>query len=148
MGLGGGVERQPQLARQTEPRATAAHEIRIRVPFDPATLSLNARMHRMKRARLTKQARADAVWAWREAGSPRFHGPVDVEVVVYRRRVMDLDNIASGCKGVADGLFNGAVTQQDGPRWIKSYTVRQITGAVHVRPSVEFIVKAYINSHP
>jgi hypothetical protein len=85
-------------------------------------------MHWAARAREAKWARVLAQFAWRNAGAPTMAGPVDVTLVIRRRRRMDPDNVLSSAKPILDGLFNDAITPDDSANWVRYVGVSQETG--------------------
>lgn len=93
--------------------------VTITVPFDPALLSPNQRLHWAKRARIVAQARETAHLAWVAAGKPHLVGVVTVRIEVRRRRQMDDDNLVGGIKACRDALFNGAIVKADSPKWCR-----------------------------
>ena len=106
----------------------------VTVPVDPSRTSLNQRLHWRQRAERGRYAKGAARMAWRKAGAPRAPGPVRVEVIVRRGRLLDTDNAWTGLKPVCDQLFNSrrdaqgeGITPSDSPAWVEM-TVRQETG--------------------
>lgn len=77
----------------------------IDLPWPHKDLSPNARIHHMKRARLTKAAREDAQW------QSCSYGPIEavdifVTVTAYppRKISFDDDNFMARCKAYFDGI--------------------------------------------
>lgn len=102
--------------------------IRITCRFDVNRCSPNLRQHWRVRAKHTKAAREAGRQAWLEAGSPVASGPVRVSLLVRRARKLDQANLWSACKGLLDGVFVGALTPDDGERWVKLGSVTQESG--------------------
>lgn len=118
--------------------------IRIVVPWDPNRTNPNRMMslHWAAKGKLAKQARLLACLCWQQAGSPVASGPVRVCVTVRRGRVMDQGNIWAGLKHVIDGIFVGALTPDDSPRWLQLGDVRQETGKQwRGREECEFLIE-------
>ena len=103
----------------------------ITILTDPSRLSLNQRLHWRERKRRNDAAKSAAYLGWLDAGRPTLDGPVTMDVLVRRGRVMDEDNIITGLKGTCDALVKcgllsddkasvltwGSVTQETGRKW-------------------------------
>jgi hypothetical protein len=117
---------------------------RITLPADPATLSPNAVKKRRFREvlQLRRKAWMDARVCWQLAGRPVADGPVIVHLVVRRAREMDEDNIIAGLKNHRDGLFVGAITPDDKPKYVRlGHIEQQIKPEYKLKPEVVFIVE-------
>ena len=118
--------------------------IHITVPVDPQKASPNQRGHWAKLAKVKKEFRDAAHLCWLAAGRPKAEGPVNVNVIIRRGRLIDQDNALACCKSLIDGLFNKAVTPNDSREWILNYTVNQETGRVwQYQPEVEFVIERH-----
>jgi hypothetical protein len=100
----------------------------LTVPFDIGRLSPNRRLHHLERARLTRQARTTGRLAWLQAGRPQAPARVRVSMLVRRGRECDQQNLWAAAKGVVDGVFCGALTPDDSPRWVELGAVTQECG--------------------
>lgn len=100
----------------------------IRIEWDVYLTSPNPlkriRDFRSKSA-LQNRSKAAAVAGWMLAGQPRAEGPVVFSVSVGRGRALDDDAVVGGLKWIRDALFNGRVTVNDSPRWVRFEGVRQ-----------------------
>lgn len=98
------------------------------VPFDPGTAGPNklSGSHWSKRDDRTQVAHLAALWGWQQAGEPQLAAPVRVDVLVFRGRQMDDDNLWNGLKGVRDGLFKGRCLPDDARVYCGE--VRQVVG--------------------
>ncbi len=116
--------------------------IRIIVPVDPQQASPNKRGHWAKLAKVKHHHKETAALCWMAAGRPRSRESVHVEVIIRRGRFIDQDNALACCKALIDGLFKDAITPDDSPTWVKSYTIRQEVGSQWKQhPEVEFIAR-------
>lgn len=116
--------------------------LEITVPFDAHRLSLNQRLHWRERHRRTQAVKEAARWAWKAAGCPQSPVPVRVSMIVRRGRTIDHDNAITGTKAARDGLFNGAITPNDGPQWLTLGAVTQEVGKQwRGKPEVVFIIE-------
>lgn len=108
---------------------TQPGDLCLYVPYDPAPASANRTRgrHWGVRQAETDRAHLAAAWAWCEAGQPAINEPVTVDLVVFRERRMDDDNLLSGLKSVRDYLFH-RITPDDSAKWLVYGTVRQVTG--------------------
>jgi hypothetical protein len=92
--------------------------------------------------RAKKALKADAEKIWLVAGRPRSKTPVRVNVIARCWQKMDRDNIVASLKACFDGLFKGAITEDDSPEWVTIGTVEQENGKQwRLRPEVEIIVE-------
>lgn len=117
---------------------------RITVPCDPSSLSSNGIKKRKFREVLILKRNAWMVARnhWQKAGRPIAKGRVIVHITVRRGREIDIDNALSGLKSTIDGLFVGAITPDDGPKFVKYGLIEIETGAQwKANPEVEFIVE-------
>ncbi len=108
--------------------------IRLVVEGDVQKWSPNQRGHWRVRHARTINAHTRVWFAWRKAGSPKSLVPVRVNVTIYRGRALDADNAVGSLKNLWDRAFcgnrfpDGAITPDDGPKWVSLGDVRQITG--------------------
>ncbi len=119
--------------------------IHIIVPVDAQQASPNQRHgHWRQSAKIKREFKDAAYLCWIAAGRPKADGPVNVNIIIRRGRCIDKDNAIACCKSLIDGLFNKAVTPNDGQEWILNYTVNQETGRVwQYQPEVEFIIERH-----
>lgn len=89
----------------------------IPVCFDPARASLNKRLHWRSRKRINDVAHVAATLGYVKAGCPKFTGPIIVDVLVRRARVMDDDNVLTGLKAVRDSLVRNGLVPDDSSKW-------------------------------
>lgn len=121
------------------------NDIIFTIQFDPGVLSPNRikGRHWAVTAPLRARARAAARQAWMAAGRPKSEGPVVVNLVIYRGRVMDNDNAIAACKPIFDGIFNGQITPDDSARWVRIGEIHWRTGAKYAKcPAVTVQVKS------
>lgn len=119
------------------------NDIILTIRFDPGALSPNLRLHWRVLAERKAEARRIAHFAWLGAGRPKSEGPVVVNLVIYRGRVMDNDNAIAGCKAIFDGLFDGQITPDDSAKWVRIGEIHWRTGAKYARhPCVTVQVKS------
>jgi hypothetical protein len=138
-----------EVARQAMAKAAECEEhvtrtVTLLIPGDVVRdLSPNRRLHWRERAKRAHWWRQRVFIEWIAKGRPRFDGPVDVTVTIRRFRVVDSDNAVSSLKAARDGLWGPeAMLPEDGSKWIRSYEVRQETGApFRDRPEVEIVVR-------
>lgn len=104
----------------------------------------NARLHRMVRARITKQIRADVAAIARIGRVPRFDVPVTITAVQHPgkgKRALDAENVAPLVKACIDGLRDAGVLLNDSPRHVRSVTFttgdRSLYGrlVLHITPA-------------
>lgn len=109
------------------------------MPYPPAALSPNRRLHRLERAkvvadyrRVTQLIARQALGAGRERGRERGEsgrpvGPAVLVVTVHppdhRRR--DLDNVLAALKAAIDGLVDGGVLADDRTESVPVVIVRR-----------------------
>lgn len=85
----------------------------------------NAGLHRMVRARVTKQIRGDMVAFAREQKTPLLASPVQITAVQHPakgRRALDVENVAPLVKAAIDGLRDAKVLVNDSPKHVSSVT--------------------------
>lgn len=122
-------------------------EIRIIVPVDVNEANPNRLKHIGRKIRVTKKHREAAHLAWIAAGKPTSQGPVVLDVIVRRGRVMDQGNIWAGLKHAIDGVFKKALTPDDSQKWLRLGAIEQETGGKWTyQPEVEFIVRPYVQT--
>lgn len=81
-------------------------------------LNQNDRMHHMKRARITRDVRTAAAYAFRafpEVARVR----VEMTWVVTDRRRRDVDNIVPTLKAICDGLVDVEIVPDDTPQYME-----------------------------
>lgn len=81
-------------------------------------LTANQRMHHMQRARITRDVRSAAAYAFRtfpEVGRVR----VELEWVVTTSHRRDVDNIVPTLKAVCDGLVDVEIVPDDTPQFME-----------------------------
>jgi hypothetical protein len=103
----------------------------ITVPCDPQRTSPNVLVRTPNpyaKGRRIKRARVMARLAWVAAGKPTSDGPVRVDVLIRRGRILDEQNAWSALKPHMDGIFVDGLTPNDGPAWVTLGTVTQETG--------------------
>jgi hypothetical protein len=107
------------------------------IPGDVLVLSPNRRLHPMERARLVKDWKARAWYAWMAAGCPKFDVPVRIAATLRRVRAVDPDNAAAALKACWDGLctnrwhierLRDAMLPGDSAKWVEYAPVQQETG--------------------
>ena len=119
--------------------------LRIVVQFDVNRTSPNrmSGLHWAEKGDLQRIAKELARYCWERAGRPTLAPPVRVDIIVRRGRRMDADNALAGCRGLINGLFKGAVTQDDGPDFLQLGTLTQECGkSWKGAPEVEFIISS------
>lgn len=57
----------------------------------------------------------------------KINFPVRIEIISYRHRLIDIDNIC--VKFVIDGLVSAKVLPDDSPEFVESVTVKQVKSA-------------------
>ncbi len=86
---------------------TAAAPLRLTLPWPPAGLSPNARLHWAAKAKLTKAYRADCYWAAKAGGVPVVE-PLPLALTITfcppRAGRLDRDNRIAAFKAGQDGL--------------------------------------------
>lgn len=117
----------------TGPSGRVRVRVRVRLPYPPAGLSPNRRLHRLARARLTADyRRLTALLAgqdWRQGRERRAPLPLARAVLVVtahppdgRRR--DLDNVLSALKAAVDGLVDAGLLADDAAAHLPAIVVR------------------------
>ena len=126
----------------------ASRVVRIVVPWDVSKTAENKTRrggHWSQRARIMRQAREAAYFAWLQAVKPVAPGKVRVSVTTRRARVMDVCNIVGGLKPVLDGIFVKAMTPDDGPKWLELGAVTQVSAKQWKgREEVELLIEAAV----
>lgn len=90
-------------------------------------LTANQRMHHMQRARITRDVRTAAGFAFRtfpEVGRVR----VELTWVVTDRRRRDVDNIVPTLKAICDGLVDVEIVPDDTPEYMDKIMPRIALG--------------------
>jgi len=92
--------------------AMRMRQIEMSLPWPNKSLSPNARVHRMARAKLVKVQRKQATYLALEAGAKRLRGApkmsVDLTMCPPDRRRRDWDNVIGSLKGAFDGLADAS----------------------------------------
>lgn len=81
--------------------------ISVELPWPDRRLHPNARVHRMERARVVKQARADSAWWAKAAGVKRVKATTLHVTAIFAppdKRRRDLDGMLSSIKPALDGI--------------------------------------------
>jgi crossover junction endodeoxyribonuclease RusA len=81
----------------------------IILPWPPKELSLNARVHRLKKAAIGKKYREACFWLTKQAQVAIPEGRVHLTLTFIQpdRRSRDLDNLLSSIKYGIDGMADG-----------------------------------------
>ena len=100
------------------------HEaVEIVLPWPDKRLSPNARIHRMQRAKLVKEARSAAYYLALEARAKRLSGSdrlaLDLTFCPPDKRRRDWDNVIASLKGAFDGIADACGV--DDSRWQVSF---------------------------
>jgi len=119
------------------------------VPYDAGRANPNrlGGKHWSRRHSEADPAQLAAMWGYREAGDPTNDRPVTVELVSFRERSLDDDNLLAGLKAVRDYLFGkvraggtleslkgsrmvpGRLAPDDSREWVEyRLPVRMVTG--------------------
>lgn len=110
------------------------------MPFPSPPIRSNDRMHWAKKAKLTRQVRAQAAVEAQRDGE-KFHIPVMVTLIweVPDRRVRDVGASAPTLKAILDGLVDAGMLPADDHRWVtrESYGVRLTPGRRAVVVEIE-----------
>jgi hypothetical protein len=114
---------------------------RLTIPVDVNDANPNRLKKLRQKMRVTKFHRETAYKAWLAAGKPKSAGPVMIDVIVRRGRVMDQGNIWAGLKHVIDGIFKKALTPDDSEKWLRLGRIEQQTGGRwRYAPEIEIVV--------
>lgn len=92
----------------------------IELPYLTPPLSLNDRMHRQAKARITRRVRLEVALLARSARLPRGAGHVTVTLHYAPRddRRRDTDNLVATSKPCFDGLVDAGLVPDDTPQWM------------------------------
>lgn len=80
--------------------------MKIYLPWYPALLSPNARVHRMKKANIFKEAKAHGFYCVGGVRLKNTQGNIPLKIIFNApdNRKRDLDNCLSSCKAYIDGI--------------------------------------------
>lgn len=95
----------------------------LHLPWEAPPLSMNQRLHHMKRARLTADIRQTTAWLARQQRLPRAVRHVHVWLVYCppTRHRRDTDNLMATLKPAADGLVDAGLVPDDTPEWMTKH---------------------------
>ena len=99
----------------------------------PVSWNRMATLH-FRKYQLLRNEVALLVAAATDPETPMYKGPVDIRVVAYNRKPLDVDNVAA--KLYVDALRKRGVLCDDDPRYVRSLTVVSRTG----EPKVELLL--------
>ena len=110
------------MSYSSEPRI-----LRIEMPFDLPSISLNDRLHHMERANRTKKIRAEAFKAVKAQPFMPF-GRVRIRVIFHaadnRKRDWVVGNWLPTIKAIIDGgLVDGGVIKDDSDRYVREMSI-------------------------
>ena len=99
------------------------------VEFDLHRLNPNKRLHWRARWKLDNVLKQAVNFAWLQQGAVSLAGKkIAYELVVYRARRVDDDNLIAACKAGRDELFRLCDIKSDSPLWVRILRVEQKPG--------------------
>lgn len=119
------------------------------IPMAAEWISSNAREHWAPRNRKTRAWRSASMLVARSSGVT-FDVPVDLEVVVHKRRTAgrwDPHNLMPTAKAVIDGLVDAGLLEDDDTKHIRSTSIRA-GAADRLRPGMTITIRPVQEDQP